>query len=320
MTIRTKLANWISKSRPRLHLVIVLLMLLPIPFFAYSLTRVLRQQTEKQAITESSQIARLSAVLIEQHFRQSTAFLEAFAVRQVFRHAWMEHNFGKVDRHLEQAVALRPDFLFFSVYDLAGTMRAIYPPQTTVVNQNFANRDWYKGVSGRWQPYVSEIYETAVIPHQLVVAIAVPIRDNEGKPIGILMAPYALNTISRWLGETKLEGAWTISLVDQKGHLSSSANEAPASAPIDFSEYEPVKLVRSGRTGNGTFVRNNKIVFTHYELVAKYGWGILLEQSHLTSEDVCLWQNCALPSGLILCPKLCPPPDTIAPLYVTRRS
>ena len=99
-------------------------------------------------------------------------------------------------------------------------MRAIYPAQPTVVNQNFAYRDWYKGVSGQWQPYVSEIYETAVTPHQLVVAIAVPIRDNEGKPIGILMAPYALNTISRWLGETKLEGAWTISLVDQKGHLS----------------------------------------------------------------------------------------------------
>ena len=101
MTIRTKLANWMSKSRPRLYLLIVLLMLLPIPFFAYSVTRVLRQQTEKQAITESTQIARVSAVLIDQHFRQSTAFLEAFAVGHVFRQAWIEHNFDEVDRHLE---------------------------------------------------------------------------------------------------------------------------------------------------------------------------------------------------------------------------
>ena len=93
MKIRSKLANWMSKSRPRLYFLIVLLMLLPIPFFAYSVTQVLRQQTEKQAITESTQIARVSAALIEQHFRRSTAFLEAFAVRQVFRHAWMEHNF-----------------------------------------------------------------------------------------------------------------------------------------------------------------------------------------------------------------------------------
>jgi PAS domain S-box-containing protein len=285
MTIRTKLANWISKSRPRLYLLIVLLMLLPIPFFAYSVTRVLRQQTEKQAITESTQIARVSAVLIDQHFRQSTAFLEALAVGHVFRQAWMEHNFDEVDRHLEQAIALRPDFLFFSVYDLDGTMRAIYPPQPTVVNQNFAYRDWYKGVASHWKPYVSEIYETAATPHQLVVAIAVPMRDNEGKRIGILMAPYALNTISRWLGETKLEGAWKISLVDQKGHLSSSPTEASPSALIDLSEHEPVKLVRSGRTGNGIFARNNQLVFTHYEPVAEYGWGLLLEQPSATLQQ-----------------------------------
>ncbi|HMH00541.1 MAG TPA: response regulator [Terriglobales bacterium] len=285
MTIRTKIANWMSKSRPRLYFLIVLLMLLPIPFFAYSVTRVLRQQTEKQAITESTQIARVSAVLIDQHFRQSTAFLEAFAVRHVFRQAWMEHNFAEVDRHLEQAIALRPDFLFFSVYDLDGTMRAIYPAQPTVVNKNFAQRDWYQGVAGHWKPYVSEIYETAVTPHQLVVAIAVPIRDSEGKPVGILMAPYALNTISRWLGETKLEGAWKISLVDQKGHLSASPTEASTSALIDLSEHEPVKLVRAGRTGNGIFARNNQLVFTHYEPVAEYGWGLLLEQPSATLQQ-----------------------------------
>src|SRR6478672_7909038 len=113
MTISIKLANWILGRRLRIYLVIVLLMVLPIAFFAYSVTRVLRQQTEKQAITESTQIARVSAVLIDQHFHQSTAFLEAFAVRHVFRHAWMEHNLDEVGQHLEQAIALRPDFLFF---------------------------------------------------------------------------------------------------------------------------------------------------------------------------------------------------------------
>jgi PAS domain S-box-containing protein len=284
MTIGTKLANWILRRRLRLYLVIVLLMVLPIAFFAYSVTRVLRQQTEKQAITESTQIARVSAVLIDQHFRQSTAFLEAFAVRHVFRQAWMEHNLDEVGRHLEQAIALRPDFLFFSVYDLDGTMRAIYPAQPTVVNQNFAHRDWYKGVSGQWKPYVSEIYETTITPHQLVVAIAVPIRDSEGKPIGILMAPYALNTISRWLGETKLDGAWTILLVDQRGHLS-SPDEAYPSASIDLSGHEPVKLMQSGRTGDGIFTRGNKLVFTHYEPIPKYGWGILLEQPSATLQQ-----------------------------------
>src|SRR5579859_3149799 len=53
-----------------------------------------------------------------------------------------------------------------------------------------------------WKPYISEVYQTAVAPHQLVIAIVVPIQDQVGKPVGILMAPYTLETMSRHLVET----------------------------------------------------------------------------------------------------------------------
>jgi hypothetical protein len=43
-------------------------------------------------------------------------------------------------------------------------------------------------------------------PHQQVVAIAVPITDDAGKPVGILMAPITLDTMSRKLVQTKLVG------------------------------------------------------------------------------------------------------------------
>ncbi len=278
MKVRAKVANWVSKSRWRLYCIFLLLMVVPIAFFAYSVSRVLKQQTERQAVTESSQIARLSATLIEEHFRQSTSYLEAFAVHTLFRQAWMQGDLKEVGRHLAQAHALRPDFVFLSVYDLDGNMRAIYPPEPTLLNQNFAYRDWYKGVAGQWKPYISEVYQTAVSTHQLVVATAVPLTDAEGKPIGILMAPYALNTINQWLAETKIEGAWTISLVDQSGHLSAHSNIEPYSPPVDLSDYEPMKQVRSGHAGNGIFVLDHKPIFSRYEPVRRYGWGILVEQ------------------------------------------
>ena len=146
MKVRAKVANWVSKSRWRLYCIFLLLMVVPITFFAYSVSRVLKQQTERQAVTESSQIARLSATLIEEHFRQSTSYLEAFAVHTLFRQAWMEGDLKEVGHHLAQAHALRPDFVFFSVYDLDDNMRAISAPEPTLLNQNFAYRDWYKGV------------------------------------------------------------------------------------------------------------------------------------------------------------------------------
>ena len=278
MTLPAKVAGWISKGRWRLYVLFLLLLILPIAFFAYSAGRVLKHQAETQAVTESTQIAHIAAALVEEHFRQSTAFLESIATRPSFRKAWMEGDQQMVERNLTQAHGLRPDFVFLSAFDLHGTMRAIYPPQPTLLSQNFAYRDWYKGVARQWNPYVSEVYQTAVAPHQLVVAIAVPVLDDAGKPMGILMAPHALDTMSRELVETKLEGGWTISLVDQNGHLSAHPNIDSYSAPVDLSGYEPVKQLRASQSGQGTFVRDGNSFFARYEPIQPYGWGVLVEQ------------------------------------------
>jgi PAS domain S-box-containing protein len=278
MKTRAKIAIWISASRPRLYSLFLLLLVLPIAVFAYSVGRVLRQQVETQAATESTQIARVSATLVEENFRQSTAFLQSIAARPIFLRAWRRRNLDGVEWDLKEASSLRPDLAFVSAYDLDGTMRAVYPNQPAALHQNFSYRDWYKGAVRDWQPYISEVYQTAIAPHELVVAIVVPIKDEAGQPIGILMAPYTLETMSSRLVENKMRSAWTISLVDQHGHLSARPNINSHAAPIDLSGYEPVKLMREGNSGYGAFVRGGETVFAGYDPVSRYGWGVLVEQ------------------------------------------
>src|SRR4051812_44138506 len=276
--LRSDVGKWLGKSPWRLYPLFLLLMVLPVAFFANYVGRVLSRQTETQAVTESTQIARLSAALVADHFGQSTAFLQSIAVRPTFRKAWAERDLQLVRRQLEQASALRPDFAFVSVYDLDGTMRAIYPSQSGLLQQNFAYRDWYKGVAREWKPYVSEVYQTAVAHHQLVVAVAAPITNDGGKPVGILMAPIALDTMSRELVQTNLEGAWIISLVDQHGHLSARPNIDSYSPAIDLSGYRPVQEMLAGNAAQGAFVRDGNTFFARYQPVPLYGWGILVEQ------------------------------------------
>jgi PAS domain S-box-containing protein len=278
MTTRAKIGKWVSQNPWRLYSFFLLLMVLPIAIFACSVGQVLRHQTENQAANESTQIASVSATLVEENFRQSTTFLQSIATRRKFLQAWKDKDIDGVEGDLEQASNLRPDFAFVSAYDLDGTMRAVYPPEPTVLNHNFAYRDWYKGEARDWKPYVSEVYQTAVAPYQLVVAIVVPIEDRAGKPIGILMAPYTLDTMSRHLIENKIEGAWTISLVDQHGHLSARPNIDSYAAPIDLSGYEPVKRMQAGNTGHGTFVQGSEVFFAAYKPLGASGWGILVEQ------------------------------------------
>ena len=273
------MGKWMSKSRARLYALIILLMILPIAVFAYSVGQVLKHRVEAQAITESTQIARVSTALVEEHLRESTAFLESIAGRRAFRTAWAHGDLDSVGWDLRQASALRPDFAFVSVYDLDGTMRGIYPPQPALLNQNFEFRNWYKGITKQWKPYVSEVYQTAVPPNQLVTAIVVPMKDDAGKPVGILMAPFALDTLSRQLLNTQLDEGWTISLVDQSGHLSARPNIDSFSPAVDLSWYEPVKQTRAGQAGNGTFVRDGTNFFGSYEPLPHYGWGVLVERT-----------------------------------------
>ena len=272
------IGHWVSKGRWRIHVLLVLLMLLPIAVFAFSVGRLLRHQAEAHAINESAQIAHVSAALVEEHFRQSTAFLESIAGRPSFTKAWREGDQAMVDRNLTEAAALRPDFNFVGLFDLDGTLRAISPSQPALLNRNFAYRDWYKGVSQHWDPYTSEVYQTAVPPYQLVSAIVVPIKDSTGKPVAILMAPCSIDTMSRQLVETKLENGWTISLVDQHGHLSARANIDSYAAAVDLSSYEPVKRLQTGHSGYGVFARDGDTFAARYEPLSQYGWGVLVEQ------------------------------------------
>ena len=270
--------SWIAEKRWRIYVLCLLVTAMPIGLFALAASYMLRNQVEKHSLEESSQIARISASLVAEHFRQSTAFLEAFAGEESLQSAWSRRDWPALTRLLQQAHGLRSDFRFLSIYDLDGTMRAIYPNDPSVLNRNFAYRDWYKGVEREWKPYVSEIYLTAVNPSQLVTALAVPVRDESGRTVAILMAPYSMDTLSRRLRMGDARGAWTISLVDQKGHAPTHPKLDFYSVATDLNAYEPVEHLRMGDPGNGTFTRDGVSYFTRWEPIAKYGWGVLVEQ------------------------------------------
>jgi PAS domain S-box-containing protein len=270
--------GWVSKSKWRVSFLFVLVMGVPIALFAYSIGQVLRHQTETQARTESTQIGRLSATLAEEHFRQSITFLESIAARRTFHQAWESGNLDMVAWHLQNARQLRPDLSFVSVYSLDGTMRAIYPPQPNLLSRSFAYRDWYQGFIRQKKSYVSEVYKSAVAPYQLVVAISVPILDEHGTPIGILMGADGLDTVSQRLVDTHFESEWKIMLVDQSGRVAAREHIDTHSSMVDLKDYPPVKGVHEGLSGDGIFLRDGTYVFTHYEPVGEFHWGVLVEQ------------------------------------------
>ena len=273
-----RVAEWMVARPARSYVVFLLAAVLPLGLFFYSAGSMLREQLEERSRRVGTQTALLSAQLVEERFRQSTIFLEAFASRPLLRQALVERDSKVMTHHLKIAYELQPEFAFFSVYDLDGTMRGIYPPEAGVVGQNFAFRDWHRGVSRDWKPYVSEVYQTAVAPNPLVVAVAVPFKDESGAPVGILMAPYTLETIAQWMGQIQQEGAWRISVVDQRGQLLAGPGIDIYQPPVDLRDYAPVAQLQAGQRGTGVFRRGEEELFVAYTPIASLGWGLLAER------------------------------------------
>jgi len=273
-----RVAEWMVARPSRSYFVFVLAAVLPLGLFFYSAGSMLHQQLEERSRLVGTQTALLSAQLVEERFRQSTIFLEAFASRLPLRQALAERDAKVMTYHLKIAYELQPDFAFFSVYDLDGTMRDVYPPEAGIVGRNFAFRDWHRGVSREWKPYVSEVYQTAVAPSPLVVAVAVPLQDEAGRPVGILMAPYTLKTIAQWMGQIQQEGAWGISVVDQRGRLLAGPGIDIYQPPVDLSGYAPVAQLRAGQSGTGFFRRGEEEFFVAYTPIRGLGWGLLAER------------------------------------------
>lgn len=276
----SSVGKWVSQSRSRLYLLFLLLLIVPIALFAYSASQVLKHQAENQAAAESTQLAHISAALVDEHFRQSTALLESIAARRTLSLAFETSDADSISWHLQNAKALRPDFSFVSMYDLDGKMRAIYPPNPSLLGQSFAQRDWYKGLARQWRPYVSEAYQTAVPPYQPVVAIAVPVRNQQGRVIAILMGADTLDTVEQRLAETRLEGGWSILLVDKNGYPAGRQSSAPNIAVAHAGAPQGGEKLQAEQQGrNGSLVGDGQTPFSSYAAAGQSGWGVVVEQS-----------------------------------------
>ena len=282
--------GWIVDSPVLLFFAIVILATLPVVIIAFESDRVFMQATVKAELTASENLTNLSAVLIEEHFSQYVTLLNSYAIDSELKRQWQARNMSAVQGHMERALSLQKDATIVSIYEVDGTMRGIAPYDQKLVGQSFAHRDWYKGVVNRWQPYVSEVYRPLASPQSLSVAVAVPIKDNDGKPIGIIAAAYSLQRVSRWLPTSSDRN---IRVVDQKGQLLATPGINVFAAPEDLSGHDVVKKVLAGQEGNGLFTHSGPgeqhagegQFFVTYKPLPSLGWGVLTFVPYKTITD-----------------------------------
>jgi len=271
-------ASGMSSRRGGWFLVILLLLfVLPLMGSAYWMYLQTAHEIEQRELMGDLVRARTLAAIVDKDLDSAENILTSIADRRTMRQDWTHRDLASVQHDLEEARAFEPAFLFVSVYETDGTLRAIVPADP-IVGQNYAYRDWYKGVTSKWQPYVSEVYRTAAGSKPLVVAVAVPIRDERGNPAGILMATYSVAALATKFNSIG-QGAWEgFVIIDQRGTVAASptidSQDTPVSADLSGIAGRAIR----GSEGTANVRVNGESTFVGYAPIPRLGWAALFQR------------------------------------------
>ncbi len=277
--IRADRKNWFIV--PAIYLAIISPVIL---IAAFSYIRAYRDLTDA-TLSRRQAIAYLTAATLKGNLDRLIDIGTSLATRVRFRQLIGE---GKWDEAVKILRSIPKDFPFIDrlfLSDVNGTLTADTPELPEVRGKNFAARDWYRGVSSQWAPYISEVYKRAAEPRLNVVAVAIPIKSEDQKILGILVLQVRLDTFFGWTKGIDVGPLGFAYFVDKKGHVAAHPKFSPQGEIVDYSKVPAVEKVLQGK--RGVEIAFNPVEkeerIAAYEPVPDYGWGVIAQQPTLTA-------------------------------------
>ncbi len=238
----------------------------------------------QSALNSDRTAANLLSELLSEHERTTIALLQSYASRPLFIRAVREKDSRSVLPHLTQLKdsSRKIDILF--VTDKDGTLWVSYPGDPSPLGKNFSYRDWYKGVSKGWKPYISNVYRRAIGSRDLAVATCVPVFDDRGRPIGILATPQSLPFLASLIRQVPFDRHTDVTLIDHEGYI---IYRSDLPSGVEPGLYSHSSLVRDGLRDKEYFIetiRSGKGEGKSYLTVAPLpgmGWTLVVERTRM---------------------------------------
>jgi signal transduction histidine kinase/DNA-binding response OmpR family regulator len=218
---------------------IVLLSLLSLQLTAWSV--------QELAQTNNRTAARFAAELVEYELQTSLRLGETLATLPSLISAAREHDEERTRAELKAVVASSDLIDRAVVSDRQGVVWSDYPEEPESLGRDFADRNWFLGVSRQWSAYVSEVYQDPNPPHPLVVAMAVPIRDA-GEVIGVLAYQCRLDAINELLQRVALGTTRIPFVLDPSGRVAAHPHlDLRRRSYENYASLHPVLEAQRGR-------------------------------------------------------------------------
>ncbi len=269
------------------------------------------------AIAENKSTANLLSTLMYEHQKATIGILESYAQRPLFIDAIQKKDFHHVLYHLKSLNEHYTEIDVPFLTDQYGTILANYPVSRESYGKNFAYRDWYKGVSKKWRPYISTVYRMVVMEKDPAVAVSVPVFDRKGKVIGILGSAHRTSFLATLIKANTLNPRKKITLLDQEGNIIYVDTVDYQKEITKYLHFSPIQeAIRNGKNilEIPDPVRGRKEDVLAFSPIRDMGWTVIVSEEKgaiLRSETTYFIEIFAMAFLLFVC-------MTIAPLLLRR--
>jgi len=230
-------------------LLLLVIALVPIGILAIYTYRIGSESIREHVIANNQATATITAELVGRILEQSVNLARSFAVLPSLMAVTQQRDEERARRQLEALVRSNPVVERAFIADQDGVLWSDYPKATESLGKNFSHRDWYRGVSREWHPYVSEVYQRNAEPRILVVSIAVPMFI-QNQVIGILVYQMRLEGITKWLEQVSIGKRGIVFLVGHAGQI--AAHPQLDLQVRSYAEYSQIDLIQQSLAGSET--------------------------------------------------------------------
>jgi len=239
------------------------------------------QELTNVALMRRASVVNLAAATLSEKFARLHDIGVSLATRVRFRQLVAEGQWVDAIDILREVPRDLPVINRVFLADADGTLMADFPALAGARGQNFAHRDWYKGVSLGWRPFVSPVYTRTTAPQLNVFAVAVPIPKEGGGVAGILVLQLQLNsTFFEWTKDIDAGPQGVAYIIDQKGQVAFHSKSVVRGEIADFPGMSVAQQVRQGKEGVHIAVDaagKEETIFAYASAEAS-GWSVITQQ------------------------------------------
>jgi len=237
------------------------------------------QSVHEKALGSDRVVARMGAMVLQQYEEATIEILQSYAARILLVDSVKNKDEAGVRIHLADLKQKHQEIDLAFVTDANGLLWANYPVLPGAIGRDLSFRNWYKGVSATWTPYVSTVFQLIVGDQPLGVAVAVPIHDFDGAVIGILANTQRLVAIDQLFQSLQLDLDGTLCLIDQAGNIIYNSR-----GNVDFITTYPLyadisKAVQEGKTKLEIIDREGQGKKFLAVAPTDMGWTVVVERS-----------------------------------------